>query len=65
MKYRLYREPKNENEELTNTSNKIHFEGSLNNFNGDYINLATLDSLPENVNRLRKTKFNQVKKKKF
>ena len=65
MKYRLYRPPKDVSEELTNTSNKTHLEQSTNVFNGEYINLSTLDAEPENLNRLRKTKFTKVKKPRF
>ena len=65
MKYRLYREPKDVSEELTNTSNKTHMEQSINTFNDQYINVSTLDAAPENINRLRKTKFTKVKKPRF
>lgn len=65
MKYRLYRAPKSEDESLTNLSDRRHLTQTLNNFNGDYINLDTFDAEPQNLNRLRKTNFKKVNKKKF
>lgn len=65
MKYRIYREPKSEDESLTNLSDRRHLTQTLNTFNGDYINLDTFDADPQNLNRLRKTNFKKVNKKKF